>query len=90
MTVNDEQRLNQLGYRQELFRALNAFANFGIAFTILSEPMSVLPLLGSGLLGGGPMGMLITWPVISFFSMLVAASMSEIVSSYPTSGGLYY
>ncbi|KAI8607875.1 amino acid permease-domain-containing protein [Chytriomyces sp. MP71] len=88
--LDDESRLKQLGYRQELFRALNAFANFGIAFTILSEPMSVLPLIYMGLGSGGPRGMLITWPVISFFSAFVAASMAEIVSSYPTAGGLYY
>ncbi|KAJ3107097.1 hypothetical protein HK100_003641, partial [Physocladia obscura] len=94
---SDESRLKELGYRQELFRALNAFANFGIAFTILSEPMSVLPLIYLGLGAGGPQGMLITWssdqcfrPIISVLSAFVAASMSEIVSSYPTSGGLYY
>ncbi|KAI9340485.1 amino acid permease-domain-containing protein [Obelidium mucronatum] len=87
---DDEGRLQQLGYKQELFRALDAFANFGVAFTILSEPMSVLPLLYLGLGAGGPRGMLITWPIISAFSAFVAASMSEIVSSYPTSGGLYY
>jgi amino acid transporter len=33
---------------------------------------------------------MITWPLISFFSLLTALSMSEIVSAYPTSGGLYY
>ncbi|KAJ3280312.1 hypothetical protein HDU79_011828 [Rhizoclosmatium sp. JEL0117] len=52
--------------------------------------MSVLPLIYMGLGAGGPRGMLITWPVISFFSAFSAASMSEIVSTYPTSGGLYY
>ncbi|KAJ3073659.1 hypothetical protein HDU98_001001 [Podochytrium sp. JEL0797] len=90
VAAEDEARLKQLGYTQELFRALNAFANFGITFTILSEPMSVLPLIYLGLGAGGPRGMLITWPVISFFSAFAAASIGEIVSSYPTSGGLYY
>ncbi|KAJ3202257.1 hypothetical protein HDU82_007494 [Entophlyctis luteolus] len=102
--VSAEARLQELGYKQvkgalftavfdksqELFRALDAFSNFGVAFTILSEPMSVLPLIYLGLGAGGPQGMLITWPVISAMSCFVAASMSEIVSSYPTSGGLYY
>ncbi|KAJ3024554.1 UNVERIFIED_CONTAM: hypothetical protein HDU68_008017 [Siphonaria sp. JEL0065] len=87
---DDEGRLKQLGYKQELYRALDAFANFGVAFTILSEPMSVLPLIYMGLGAGGPQGMLVTWPIISILSACVAASMSEIVSSYPTSGGLYY
>ncbi|KAJ3024553.1 UNVERIFIED_CONTAM: hypothetical protein HDU68_008016 [Siphonaria sp. JEL0065] len=87
---DDEGRLKQLGYKQELFRALDAFANFGVAFTILSEPMSVLPLIYLGLGAAGPRWMLITWPIVSALSAFVAASMSEIVSSYPTSGGLYY
>ncbi|KAI8608884.1 amino acid/polyamine transporter I [Chytriomyces sp. MP71] len=87
---SDEERLEELGYKQELFRALNAFSNFGIAFTILSEPMSVLPLIYLGLGAGGPQGMLVTWPIVSVLSACVAASMAEIVSSYPTSGGLYY
>ncbi|KAJ3062067.1 hypothetical protein HDU98_002032 [Podochytrium sp. JEL0797] len=90
IAIDDESRLQQLGYKQELFRALNSFANFGIAFTIMSEPMSVLPLIYMGLGAGGPQGMLITWPIISILSCFVAASMGEIVSSYPTSGGLYY
>ncbi|KAJ3024556.1 UNVERIFIED_CONTAM: hypothetical protein HDU68_008019 [Siphonaria sp. JEL0065] len=90
LVTSDEARLKQLGYTQELYRALNAFANFGITFTILSEPMSVLPLIYLGLGAGGPRGMLITWPVISLFSAFSAATMAEIVSSYPTSGGLYY
>ncbi|KAI8839578.1 amino acid permease-domain-containing protein [Chytridium lagenaria] len=88
--IADDARLNQLGYKQELSRALHAFSNFGITFTILSEPLSVLPLLYLGLLAGGPQGMLITWPVITLLSLAPATAMSEIMSSYPTSGGLYY
>jgi amino acid transporter len=90
IAIEDEARLKQLGYKQELFRALNSFSNFGIAFTILSEPMSVLPLMYLGLLSGGPQAMLINWPIISVLAACSAASMSEIISSYPTSGGLYY
>lgn len=34
--------------------------------------------------------MLITWPIVSICSGFVALAMAEIVSAYPTSGGLYY
>ena len=32
----DEQRLHELGYRQELSRAWSGFTNFAISFTIIS------------------------------------------------------
>ncbi|TPX50750.1 hypothetical protein SeMB42_g01234 [Synchytrium endobioticum] len=86
----DEARLHQMGYKQELKRGLSLLSNFGIAFTILSIPTSLLPFIYFSLFAGGPRGMLITWPIVSFFSLLVGLSMSEIVSTYPTSGGLYY
>jgi len=37
-----------------------------------------------------PMVNTIGWPVVSFFTILIAASMAEIASTYPTAGGLYY
>ncbi|KAI9208848.1 amino acid/polyamine transporter I [Polychytrium aggregatum] len=88
--LQDEQRLNQLGYKQELHRSLSSFANFGIAFTILSVPTALLPLIYLGMTTGGPASLLISWPIIAVLSFLVGLSISEIVSAYPTSGGLYY
>jgi len=35
-TVSDEQRLAELGYKQELNRSWSGFQNFGISFTIIS------------------------------------------------------
>ncbi|KAJ3048103.1 hypothetical protein HDU99_009263, partial [Rhizoclosmatium hyalinum] len=87
---DDEARLQQLGYKQQLKRGLDAFANFGVAFSVMSEPTSVMPLIYQGIGAGGPQAMLISWPIISVLSGCVGASMGEIVSSYPTSGGLYY
>ena len=34
--------------------------------------------------------MMITWPIVSIASIFVGLSMSEIVSAFPTSGGLYF
>src|SRR5438046_8176348 len=30
------------------------------------------------------------WPVVSLFTLAVAASMAELASAYPTAGGLYF
>ena len=86
----DERRLLQLGYRQEFKRSLSSFSNFGLAFTILSIPTSLLPFIYLGIQTGGPKAMLITWPLVSIASIFVGLSMSEIASAYPTSGGLYF
>ncbi|KAI4242014.1 MAG: hypothetical protein L6R40_004241 [Gallowayella cf. fulva] len=47
-------------------------------------------LFGYGLNTGGPAVMSIGWIVVSFFTLLVGASMAEILSSIPTSGGPYF
>ncbi len=43
-----------------------------------------------GLAYGGPVVMVWGWIVVSFFSLVIAACLAELVSAFPTSGGLYY
>lgn len=90
VSSTDEEQLKNCGYQQEFQRSLTSFSNFGLAFTILSIPASLLPYLHLALQTGGPRGLLITWPIISIASLFVGLSISEIVSAYPTSGGVYY
>lgn len=47
-------------------------------------------LFGYGLKFAGPIINTIGWPIISLFTLTIAASMAEIASSYPTAGGLYF
>ncbi|KAG4984511.1 hypothetical protein JHK87_029260 [Glycine soja] len=47
-------------------------------------------LYNTGLNYGGPVSMQYGWFMALAFTMLVALSMAEICSSYPTTGGLYY
>lgn len=37
-----------------------------------------------------PLGLFWGWNVCSFFMFLIALSMAEICSAFPTAGGLYY
>ncbi|XP_004497027.1 amino-acid permease BAT1 homolog [Cicer arietinum] len=83
-------RLNELGYKQELKRDLSVLSNFAISFSIISVLTGVTTLYNTGLTYGGPVSIVYGWIIASFFTMLVALSMAEICSAFPTSGGLYY
>jgi amino acid transporter len=86
----DVQDLHSLGYAQELFRTMGGFSNFAISFSIISILTGAVILFNYGLALGGPAAIGIGWPLVTVFTLLVAASMAEIASAYPTAGGLYY
>jgi amino acid transporter len=85
--VND---LHRLGYAQELFRTMGGFSNFAISFSIISILTGAVILYDYGLAWAGTAASLIGWPVVTLFVLMIAASMAEIASAYPTAGGLYY
>ncbi len=86
----DEQRLAELGYKQELTRAWSGFSNFAISFTIISILAGCFTTYGQAWNNGGPIAISIGWPLISCMILLVAFCMSELVSAYPTAGGIYW
>jgi amino acid transporter len=86
----DEQQLADLGYRQELSRAWSGFTNFAISFTIISVLAGTFTSFPFAWQNGGPISASIGWPVICFFVLMVAFSMSELTSRYPTAGGPYW
>jgi amino acid transporter len=89
-TTDDERYLASLGYRQQLFREMGGFSNFAISFSIISILTGAVLLYGYGLKFAGPVVNSIGWPIVSLFTLAVAASMAEIASAYPTAGGLYF
>jgi amino acid transporter len=86
----DEQRLAELGYKQELRRGWSGFSNFAISFSIISVLAGCFTTYGQAWNNGGPIAISIAWPVISLFILCVAFSMAELASAYPTAGGIYY
>ncbi|HWD64940.1 MAG TPA: amino acid permease [Solirubrobacteraceae bacterium] len=86
----DEQRLAELGYKQELRRGWSSFSNFAISFSIISVLAGCFTSYGQAFNNGGPVAISIGWPVISLFILCVAFSMSELASAFPTAGGIYY
>src|SRR5216110_4077866 len=88
--AQDERDLARLGYTQQLFREMGGFSNFAISFSIISVLTGAVLLFGYGLKLAGPIVNSVGWPVVSLFTLAVAASMAELASAYPTAGGLYY
>jgi amino acid transporter len=86
----DERQLAELGYKQELSRVWSGFTNFAISFTIISVLAGTFTTFGQAWNAGGPIAISIGWPVICAFVLLVAVSMSELTSAFPTAGGPYW
>ena len=68
--------------------SVSFFTNFAFSFNIISILTGVTTLFAVGLSYGGPATLIYGWLVVGFFTSVVAASMAEICSAYPTSGGL--
>src|SRR5207247_6350896 len=88
--TSDEQKLADLGYKQELSRVWSGFTNFAISFTIISVLAGTFTTFGQAWNAGGPIAISIGWPVICAFVLLVAVSMAELTSAFPTAGGPYW
>ena len=86
----DEKRLHELGYAQELRRRMSGFSNFAVSFTIISILSGCLTLYGFGMLTGGPVVIIWGWPFVGIMTLFVGLAMAEVCSSFPTAGGLYY
>ena len=88
--LTDEERLAQLGYKQDLKRGWSGFSNFAISFTIISVLAGCFTTYGQAWNNGGPIAISWGWPIICGLIMFVAFSMAELVSAYPTAGGIYW
>ncbi|MBC7462790.1 MAG: amino acid permease [Actinobacteria bacterium] len=88
--TDDERRLAELGYKQELHRSWSGFSNFAISFSIISILAGCFTTFAQAWNNGGPVAISIGWPLISAFILVIGFCMSELASAYPTSGGIYW
>ncbi|HYM83902.1 MAG TPA: APC family permease [Candidatus Dormibacteraeota bacterium] len=86
--VDDVTYLGQLGYRQELARALGIFGSFAIQFSLIGISIGLFLLFGFGLTTAGPW-FIVPFIVGGFFQMFVGLSIAELISAYPLAGGAY-
>ncbi|RAL09302.1 putative amino acid permease [Aspergillus homomorphus CBS 101889] len=87
---SDDERLDILGYKQELRRNRSLITLLFQTLAIAAIPYSEGSPLISAIYGGGPMSIFIGWIIVGILYQCVALSLGELVSRYPTSAGPYY
>jgi amino acid transporter len=87
---DDVRTLHAMGYEQELRRGLGGFSNFALSFSIICILAGGVTSFHLGLCGAGGASIGLGWPLVSLFTMAVAATMAQLASAFPTSGGLYH
>jgi amino acid transporter len=88
--ADDVRTLHEMGYEQELRRGLGGFSNFALSFSIICILAGGVTSFHLGLCGVGGASIGFGWPLVSLFTLAVAATMAQLASAFPTSGGLYH
>ena len=88
--LDDVRTLHAMGYEQELKRGLGGFSNFALSFSIICILAGGVTSFHLGLCGAGGASIGLGWPLVSLFTLAVAATMAQLASAFPTSGGLYH
>src|ERR1700735_3529574 len=86
--TGDRADLHQLGYRQELKRALGFFSSFAVQWTCIAVAGGLSLSLGAGIIQVGGV-FLFAWLIGGGLQMIVGLSVAEGVSAYPLAGGSY-
>ncbi|KAI8624888.1 amino acid permease [Xylariaceae sp. FL1651] len=87
---DDEAALAALGYKQEFKREFSAWTSFAVSFAVMGLLPSIATTMWYGIGYAGPAANTWGWLLSVIFILCIAASMAELASSMPTSGGLYY
>jgi len=90
MISADDQLLASLGYRAELKREFSYLTVFGQSFGAMGIAPAIAESIIFSLGSAGSVGMVWTYLAGCLLLIPVAASLGELGSSMPTSGGLYY
>ena len=82
--------LLRLGYRQELSRRMSGFSNFAISLSIICILAGGITSFQYGFCSAGGASIGLGWPLVCLFSLIVALTMAQVASAFPTAGGLYH
>jgi amino acid transporter len=86
----DERTLARMGYTQELHRGMGAFSNFALSLSIICILAGGVTSFHIGLCSAGGASIGLGWPLACLFSLVVALTMGQVASAFPTAGGLYH
>ncbi|KAI5478073.1 hypothetical protein MNV49_005438 [Pseudohyphozyma bogoriensis] len=87
---SDEADLARLGYKQEFAREFTNLSTISFAFSIMGVASSVITTFDTPMIyGGGPASVVWCWFIGTCMCFCLGTSIAELVSAYPTNGGLY-
>jgi len=87
--TSDDEELKVLGYQPSFRREFSNLATISFAFSIMGLCSSVATTFNTPLLSGGPASVTWCWILGSCMCLTLGSSIAEIVSAYPTCGGMY-
>lgn len=87
---DDERLLAQIGYAQDMSRHFTKWSTLSYAVSLLGVLGSVPATFGIPLSLGGPASSVWAWFLGSLTASCISASVAELVSAYPTAGGMYF
>lgn len=79
-----------MGYAQELSRRMGGFQNFAISFSIICILAGGITAFPAALSAAGGASVGLGWPLACLFALVVATSLGQVASAYPTAGGIYH
>ncbi|KAH8116136.1 amino acid permease-domain-containing protein [Phellopilus nigrolimitatus] len=85
----EDVRLRQLGIRRELRKEFTNFSTLSFAIGIMGMAATVAATFNTPILLGGRAVAIWTWLLGLVGCLAIAVSVAELVSAYPTAGGLY-
>jgi amino acid permease (GABA permease) len=91
-TLSDDgnRRIVELGYEPVFKREFGRLSSFSFAFSISGLYATIATTFTYGLQAGGAPALVWCWLIAGLGCMCIALSVAELVSAYPTSGGLYF
>jgi amino acid transporter len=88
--ADDVHTLHRLGYSQELARRMSGFSNFALSLSIICILAGGVTSFHIGFCSVGGAAIGLGWPLVCLFSLVVALTMAQVASAFPTAGGLYH
>ncbi|KAK0523767.1 polyamine transporter tpo5 [Tilletia horrida] len=79
----------RMGYKSEFKREFRSLSTISFAFSIMGLVSSVATTFNSPFTLGGPASAVWTWFMGSIFNFTLGVAIGELVSAYPSCGGLY-
>ncbi|KAI9776976.1 MAG: hypothetical protein M1839_009120 [Geoglossum umbratile] len=87
---SEEVEINESGHKQELQRNFSFFSILSTGIVVGNTWAALGGSLAVALYNGGPAGVIYEFIAVCFFYWFVAASIAELASAIPSSGGVYH